>query len=87
MPFGIKIGEDGKPVCPCCRDTLWHCFKCWKEHHNSHDGKDYTPPTYYGQSMMDEEMTERLEKDFGIKYNPSIKPDKGRLYMEGEYHG
>ena len=29
MPFGI-IGKDGKPVCPCCRDMLWHCEKCWR---------------------------------------------------------
>ena len=85
MPFGILIGEDGKPVCLCCRDTLWHCKPCWDKFHNSHDGKDYIPPEYYGQSMVSDEMNKKFE-ELGVAVIPLIKPDKNRHYKEGEYH-
>lgn len=86
MPFGILMGKDGKPVCPCCRDTLWHCEKCWRKFHNSHGvTDDFEPPKYYGQSMISDVLREEFGK-LGVPVNPKIKPDKNRPYKEGEYH-
>lgn len=80
MPFLINHN------CPCCRDWLWHCKKCWNKYHNGEKHKDYEPPKFFGQSMMDEDIQKKMEEKYGIKLNPSIKPDKNRGYKEGEYH-
>lgn len=85
MVFGIAIGNDGQPICLCCRDKLWHCLKCWNKNHFGKEHKDYTPPEYFGQSMMDEDIAKKMEEDYGIKQNPKIKPDKDREYEEGIY--
>ncbi len=86
MPFGIIIGQDGKPICLCCRDMIWHCEKCWRKFHNSQGlVDDFEPPKYYGQSMIEDELNEEFAK-MGVGIVPSIKADKNRIYKEGEYH-
>lgn len=79
MPFLIQR------ECKCCRGMLHHCRKCWNQFHNGEKHKDYVAPEYFGQSMMSPKVIEEMEK-FGIKHEPSIKPDKNRPYKEGEYH-
>jgi len=79
MPFVLT------PKCPCCRDMLHHCERCWDKFHNGEKHKDYEPPEYYGQSMISEEVKIELIK-LGVYREPSIKPDKERKYKEGEYH-
>lgn len=71
--------------CPCCKDHLHHCEKCWVNHHNGEKDNDYIPPKYFGQEMF-EGIHEIMEKKYGIKFIPSIKLDKNRNYKEGEYH-
>ena len=70
--------------CPCCRDELVHCKADWDKFHNGQRDKDYEPPKFYGESMMSEKVQKGME-EFGIKHDPSIKPDKKRKYVEGEY--
>lgn len=73
------------PKCKCCKDTLHHCKRCWDLYHNGRKHKDYIPPKYFGQSMVSDEIKEMWNK-FDVGINPSIKADKNREYMEGEYH-
>ena len=72
--------------CPCCRDHLHHCKKCWDRFHNGKRHNDYIPPEYFGQSMMSKEVQDKLEKLLGEKMKPTIKADKNQKYREGEYH-
>jgi len=84
MPIAIGIDPiTGLPKCPCCRLSLHHCKKCWNEFHNSHNGEDYIPPEYFGQSFFSEEVVEKINKDLGRK--PKVKQDKSREYIEGDY--
>ena len=71
--------------CPCCRDFLHHCKKCWNKFHNGEKDEDYVPPKYYGESMMNEETAKKC-KELGFELKPTIKADKNRKYKEGEYH-
>ena len=82
MPFLIQS------ECPCCRDFLHHCKRCWDKYHNGVRDKDYKPPEYYGMLMggdkglkIQKEMCKMLEKE----YSPKIKFDKNRKYEEGDY--
>ena len=84
MPFAIPI-KDGQVMCPCCRDHLWHCKRCWDQYHNGRLHNDYEPPKYYGQPM-NEEVDKKLKEEFGVEFTPSIKADKNKPYKEGEYH-
>lgn len=77
MPFIIQLD------CPCCRDLLWHCKKCWDRFHNGQKHNDYTPPKFYGQSMFNREAREK-GKEFNLEF-PSFEDPK-REYKEGEYH-
>lgn len=79
MVFGMT------PRCPCCRDLLWHCEKCWDEHHNGKKHQDYEPPKHYGQSMS-EKVEKIMEKELEIKIDKKIIADKNKPYNEGEYH-
>jgi len=85
MGFGIIIGIDGKPICPCCRDSLWHCKRCWNKYHNGEKHQDYLTPDYYGQSMMGDDVIKIMKEKHNVPHNPSIKPDKKRKYDEGMY--
>ncbi len=88
MPFGVKIGVDGQPVCPCCRDTmLHHCKRCWDKYHNGKMHHDYIEPEYYGQRMGGFEQVEKeMEKEMGIPPKKKIIiKDKDRKYEEGMY--
>jgi len=81
MPFIIQ------KECPCCRDNLHHCKKCWDTFHNGKKHKDYIEPSYYGESMIEEELIKKFEKEHGIRIPAvSIKSNKERKYKEGEYH-
>ncbi len=87
MPFGVAIGVDGQPVCPCCRDNmLHHCKRCWDAHHNGRKHKDYIEPEYYGQRMDGFEQVEQKMEDEGIPPKKKIIiKDKDRKYEEGIY--
>jgi hypothetical protein len=84
MPFAIPV-SDGRVVCPCCKDTLHHCKRCWDEHHNGQRDKDYIEPKHFGQSEMSPKIIAVMARR-GIVHNPSIKEDRNRPYKEGEYH-
>ncbi len=86
MVFGVAIDKTGRPICPCCRDWLWHCKKCWDRYHNGKEHKDYEPPKYYGQSMLAGLYNGDIEHKYNITFNPTIKEDENRKYKEGEYH-
>ena len=79
MPFMIQ------QRCPCCRERIWHCKKCWDKFHNGKKHNDYEPPEYYGQPM-NEKIDKIMKEEYGIEFNPTIKADKNRKYKEGEYH-
>ena len=71
--------------CPCCRDRIHHCKKCWYKFHNGEKHKDYIEPEYFGQ-QMDEEINKIMKEKYGIEIKLTIKADKNRKYKEGEYH-
>lgn len=66
-------------VCPCCRDALWHCEKCWNIYHHGLRDKDYIPPKYYGQPLL----PEGILKESG--FISGVKADKNHHYREGVY--
>ena len=75
--------------CPCCREFLHHCERCWNRFHNGEKDKDYEPPEYYGQPLdksEDDKIRKEVCKMTGKEYNPKFKPDKNRKYEEGDYH-
>lgn len=72
--------------CPCCREHLHHCEKCWNRFHNGIKHQDYVLPAYFGESMMDEDTKKKIQA-MGVNVtNPFITADKTRKYKEGEYH-
>ena len=77
--------KNGQIVCPCCRDHLWHCRKCWNKFHNGKLHNDYEQPEYFGQPM-NEKIDKLMKEKYGIKFTSMIKADKKRKYKEGEYH-
>ena len=79
MPFLVQR------ECPCCRDMLHHCKKCWDRFHNGQKHNDYVEPKYFGESMTTAEVIKRME-ELGIKHNPTIKADESKAYKEGIYH-
>ena len=88
MVFGIKIGIDGQPICPCCREFLWHCKRCWDRFHNGEKHKDYDEPEYYGQSMFGEiTMREEYKKIMKEIKKRKVKhlPDKTIKWEGGMY--
>ena len=80
MPFIVQS------ECPCCRDKLHHCKKCWNQFHSGKKHGDYEPPKHYGESMFNDDLIKTLKEAHGIEHNPNIKEDKNREYKEGEYH-
>jgi len=80
MPFIVPINNLGIIECPCCRDFLHHCRKCWNEYHNGERDNDYIPPKYYGQCILRDEVMEIF------KGKIIIQEDNNRAYKEGEYH-
>ncbi len=74
MVFMIQPEE-----CPCCRDALWHCEKCWDMHHHGLRDRDYIPPKYYGQPFLPGEVLEEAG------FISGVKADKSRRYREGDY--
>lgn len=86
MPIAIKIDKiTGLPICPCCRLNLYNCKKCWNKYHHGEEHNDYKLPEYFGQPFISEEITKRMEKEFNIKKEPQVKPNKNRKYKEGDY--
>lgn len=71
--------------CPCCRDRLQHCEKCWDKFHNGKRDNDYIPPKHFWESMS-EGINKIMEEKYGIKMSRKIESDKKREYKEGEYH-
>ena len=80
------MGVDGQPICHCCRDRLWHCLRCWNKHHNGEKHNDYIQPTHFGQSLVSDELRKIMVEKYDIPFNPRIKEDKKRKYVEGDYH-
>lgn len=75
--------------CPCCKNLLHHCEDCWNKYHNGLRDNDYIPPAYYGESMFDlDEWNDRLGRELLSQLLEMIviKPDKSRLYVEGDYN-
>ncbi len=81
--------------CPCCKDALHHCEKCWNKFHNGELHKDYEPPEYYGEPFYSEDFIKKFNEDMkkmslelGREFKEKervIKPDKDREYEEGNY--
>jgi len=76
MPFLMQL------ECPCCREHLHHCKRCWDKFHNGAKHEDYEPPKYYGMPMGGDKGL-KINKKLGWK--PKIKLDKNRKYEEGDY--
>jgi hypothetical protein len=83
MPFIVQ------KECPCCRGYMIHCRSCWDAFHHPKTQKDedYVPPKYHGQSMISDELRKSLITN-KIEYTSrvTIKEDRARPYVEGEYH-
>lgn len=87
MPIGIAINPlTGRPLCDCCRLNLHHCEKCWNKYHHGELHKDFIPPEHFGQiGFISEDIQKKVCEDLGKEYNPEIKADKNRKYVEGDY--
>ncbi len=86
MPIMISLNPlTGEAYCDCCRLNLHHCKKCWTKYHNSHHGTDFVAPEYYGEPFIDEDVTNRMEEEFGVKREVKVRPNKDREYQEGDY--
>ena len=82
--------------CPCCKDVLHHCEKCWNKFHNGIAHKDYEPPEYYGEPFYPEDFIKKFNEDMkkmalelGKEFKEReriIKPNKDREYKEGDYN-